>query len=112
MKSSATKNQRKLPWWVELLFVQIGLPDKWLSYLLKSKNNLKTMLNNNKKTIYYSIYIISALILLIPVMKEASYKNICIKDTKDYLKIYGNNQSDKINKNRAVNYCNGGELIN
>ena len=30
-------NDKSLPWWVELLFVQIGLPDKWLIKILKSK---------------------------------------------------------------------------
>ena len=37
MKSKADKTQAKLPWWVELLFVQIGLPDSWLSKYLKKK---------------------------------------------------------------------------
>ena len=37
MKSNSDKNQTKLPWWVELLFVQIGLPDSWLSKYLKKK---------------------------------------------------------------------------
>ncbi len=40
MKSNSDKNQTNLPWWVELLFVQIGLPDSWLSkYLKKEKTS-------------------------------------------------------------------------
>ena len=38
LKSSLKKNNKKekpLPWWVELLFVQIGLPDKLLIKILK-----------------------------------------------------------------------------
>ena len=31
------KKEKSLPLWVELLFVQIGLPDKWLIKVLKSK---------------------------------------------------------------------------
>ena len=31
------KNSKDLPWWVELLFVQIGLPDKLLIKILKTK---------------------------------------------------------------------------
>ena len=31
------KNSKDLPWWVELLFVQIGLPDKFLIKILKTK---------------------------------------------------------------------------
>ena len=40
LKASTDSNNKKdksLPWWVELLFVQIGLPDKWLIKVLKSK---------------------------------------------------------------------------
>ena len=39
LKASSNSNNKKeksLPWWVELLFVQIGLPDKWLIKILKS----------------------------------------------------------------------------
>ena len=31
------KKDKDLPWWVELLFVQIGLPDKLLIKVLKAK---------------------------------------------------------------------------
>ena len=31
------KKDKNLPWWVELLFVQIGLPDKLLIRILKAK---------------------------------------------------------------------------
>ncbi len=34
------KKDKDLPWWVELLFVQIGLPDKLLIKLLKAKKNI------------------------------------------------------------------------
>ena len=44
-EKSQKKKDKDLPWWVELLFVQIGLPDKLLIKILK------TMLN-------YSIYLI------------------------------------------------------
>ena len=34
---SKKKIDKDLPWWVELLFVQIGLPDKLLLKILKTK---------------------------------------------------------------------------
>ena len=34
------KTDKNLPWWVELLFVQIGLPDKLLIKILKAKKNI------------------------------------------------------------------------
>ena len=35
------KKDKDLPWWVELLFVQIGLPDKLLIKILKAKKTSK-----------------------------------------------------------------------
>ena len=34
---SNKKENKKLPWWVELLFMQIGLPEKLLPKILKAK---------------------------------------------------------------------------
>ena len=36
-KTSKNKKDKYLPWWVELLFVQIGLPDRLLIKILKTK---------------------------------------------------------------------------
>ena len=38
---SKKNKDRALPWWVELLFVQLGLPDKYLIKILKPKRRLK-----------------------------------------------------------------------
>ena len=54
MKSNSDKNQTKLPWWVELLFVQIGLPDSWLSKYLKKRKQAVNFFDENKK--YYSYF--------------------------------------------------------
>ena len=42
------KKDKDLPWWVELLFVQIGLPDKLLIKILKALgvNNIKLLTNS------------------------------------------------------------------
>jgi len=42
------KKDKNLPWWVELLFVQIGLPDSLLIKILKSKKN--SVCGNQLKT--------------------------------------------------------------
>ena len=42
------KKDKDLPWWVELLFVQIGLPDKFLIKILKTKKNAKELINKDK----------------------------------------------------------------
>jgi len=35
------KKDKNLPWWVEFLFVQIGLPDKLLIKILNAKKKSK-----------------------------------------------------------------------
>ena len=42
------KKDKNLPWWVELLFVQIGLPDKLLIKILKAKKRSKEFIKNDK----------------------------------------------------------------
>jgi len=40
-ENSKKKKDKDLPWWVELLFVQIGLPDKLLIKILKANKTSK-----------------------------------------------------------------------
>ena len=40
------KKDKDLPWWVELLFVQIGLPDKLLIKILKAQKTSKEFIKN------------------------------------------------------------------
>ena len=40
------KKDNNLPWWVELLFVQVGLPDNLLIKILKIKKKAKEFINN------------------------------------------------------------------
>ena len=46
---SKKKKDKDLPWWVELLFVQIGLPDKLLIKILKAKKTSKEFIKNKNK---------------------------------------------------------------
>ena len=41
LENSNKKKNKDLPWWIELLFVQIGLPDKFLIKILKAKKTSK-----------------------------------------------------------------------
>ena len=45
-ENSKKKKDKDLPWWVELLFVQIGLPDKLLIKILKAKKTSKEFIKN------------------------------------------------------------------
>ena len=112
MKSNSDKNQSKLPWWVELLFVQIGLPDSWLSKYLKKRKEAAHFINENKKYIIYSAILISGFLYIYPIVRYTSSSSSCIDKTTKYLK------SNKVNSSKvemdinaiAVGYCHGGSL--
>ena len=112
MKSNSDKNQTKLPWWVELLFVQIGLPDSWLSKFLKQKRETYNFISENKKYIFYCALLISGIIYIYPIVRYTSSSASCIEKTTKYLK--SNNMNDAKNmmdlNSLAVGYCHGGSL--
>ena len=112
MKSNSDKNQTKLPWWVELLFVQIGLPDSWLSKYLKGKKQTYNFINANKKNIFYCILLIAGILYIYPIVRYTSSSSSCIDKTTKYLKSNNlNNSNNEIDLNSmAVGYCHGGSL--
>tara|TARA_Y100001968_G_scaffold111724_1_gene101211 strand:- start:28 stop:426 length:399 start_codon:yes stop_codon:yes gene_type:complete len=112
MKSNSEKNQTKLPWWVELLFVQIGLPDSWLSKFLKKKKETANFVKDNKKYIAYSALLISGILYIYPIVRYTSSSASCIDKTIKYLKINNINktQSELDINSLAVGYCHGGSL--
>ena len=112
MKSNSDKNQTKLPWWVELLFVQIGLPDSWLSKYLKKKKQTYNFIIENKKYIFYFTLLIAGLFYIYPIVRYTSSSTSCIDKTTKYLKSNKINSADSemdINS-IAVGYCHGGTL--
>tara|TARA_Y100001968_G_scaffold289898_1_gene293252 strand:+ start:126 stop:482 length:357 start_codon:yes stop_codon:yes gene_type:complete len=111
-KSTKKKVSPPLPWWVEVLFVQIGLPDKWLRYFLKSRKQLITSLSKNQGSIKYTLVLLIALIYTNPIIKQSSYQNNCITDTKQNINS-GKLRLDPKYKDMAnafaYRYCNGGD---
>ncbi len=112
MKSKSDKNQSKLPWWVELLFVQIGLPDSWLSKYLKKKKEAASFIDENKKNIVYTAIIIAGILYIYPIVRYTSSSASCIDKTTKYLKSNNTNiLQNAIDINSlAVGYCHGGSL--
>jgi len=107
------KKDKELPWWVELLFVQIGLPDKLLIKILKAKKNSKQLINSDKKSIITFLFIVIAFAYFYPVIKHAKNKLDCEAIAKNY--IIKNKNTIGI-KNREIkmlstNFCYGGEEI-
>ena len=112
MKSNSDKKQSQLPWWVELLFVQIGLPDSWLTIYLKKRKQTYNLIIENKKNIFYSALLIAGVLYIYPIVRYTSSSASCIEKTKTYLKA---NNLDKVKtemdlNSLAVGYCHGGSL--
>ena len=111
--NSKKKKDKDLPWWVELLFVQIGLPDKLLIKILQGKKKSKELIKSDKKSIITFLFIIISLAYLYPVIKHAKNKLDCEAIAKNYIiknkNIIGiNNREIKM---ISTNFCYGGEEI-
>jgi len=116
LKNSAKSNTQKdksLPWWVELLFVQIGLPDKFLITILKSNKKLKDFIKNDKKSIVTFLFFLTVFAYFYPVVRQSKNKLECQTIAKDY--ISENKDLIKITRRElrmlSTNFCNGGEEI-
>ena len=112
-ENSKKKNNKDLPWWIELLFVQIGLPDKLLIKILKAKKTSKEFIKNEKKSMIIFLFAITTLAYFYPVIKHAKNKLDCEMIAKNYIiknkNIIGiNNREIKM---ISTNFCYGGEEI-
>ena len=115
-KMNTSKNSRKnkdLPWWVELFFVQLGLPDVFLIKVLKAKKKSNELIKNEKKSLITFLFLITTLLYFYPVTKHAKNKLDCEKNAKNY--IIKNKNIKQINnrelKMLSTNFCYGGEEI-
>ena len=107
------KKDKDLPWWVELLFVQIGLPDKLLIKILSAKKSSKEFIKKDKKYLITFLFVITTLAYFYPVIKHAKNKLDCEGIAKNY--IIKNKNTVGINnreiKMLSTNFCYGGEEI-
>ena len=104
---------KDLPWWVELLFVQIGLPDKILIKILKTKKRANESIKNNKKSLIIFLIASAGFVYLYPVIKHSKNKLDCEAIAKNY--IINNKNIKGLNKRElkmlSTNFCYGGEEI-
>ena len=107
------KKDKELPWWVELLFVQIGFPDKFLIKILKAKKSCKEFIKNDKKSLIKFLFVIITFAYFYPVIKHANNKLDCEAIAKNY--IIKNKNTIGINNREikmiSTNFCYGGEEI-
>ena len=117
-KMNTSENQKKkkdkrLPWWVELLFVQVGLPDNLLIKILKTKKKAKELIKNDKKLLITFLFAITLMAYFYPVIKHSKNKLDCESIAKNYIiknkKIIGTNKREL--KMLSTNFCYGGEEI-
>ena len=110
---SSQVNQKKLPWWVELLFVQIGLPDKWLIKILKTKKSTVVFYKEKKKFIFLIFLFLFTLGYFQPVIKYSNSKLKCQKTALYFINEITGLKSENINRLQmlSVNFCNGGNEI-
>ena len=111
-KSNQT-NQKRLPWWVELLFVQIGLPDKWLIKILKTKKNAIDFYCKEKKMIFLIFLFLFTMGYFQPVIKYSNSKLKCQKTALNFINEITRTKSKNLKRVEmlTVNFCNGGNEI-
>tara|TARA_A100000164_G_scaffold182397_1_gene162097 strand:+ start:204 stop:641 length:438 start_codon:yes stop_codon:yes gene_type:complete len=112
-RDSNSYKEKTLPWWVELLFVQIGLPDKWLIKVLKINKKSIELLKNEKKFIVIILLILAGATYFFPVVKYSKTKLDCETIAKNYIK--ANKNLSKLDRKQlrmlSTNFCNGGNEI-
>ena len=112
-ENSRKKRNKDLPWWVELLFVQIGLPDKLLIKILNAKKKSKELIKEEKNTLITLLFVIISFLYFYPVIKHANNKLNCESEAKEY--IVKNKKIITLNKRElkmlSTNFCYGGEEI-
>ena len=112
-QTSRKKKDKDLPWWVEFLFVQIGLPDKLLIKILKAKRKSNEFIKKDKKPLILFLFVLSLLAYFYPVIRHAKNKLECESTAKNY--ITKNKNIVQINKKElkmlSTNFCYGGNEI-
>ena len=112
-RNSKKKQDKDLPWWVEILFVQIGLPDNLLIKILKAKKKSKELIKNDKKLLIIFLFVMTTFAYFYPVIKHAKNKLNCEEIAKNY--IIKNKNIKPINKKElrmlSTNFCYGGEEV-
>ena len=112
-ENSKKKKDKDLPWWVEFLFVQIGLPDKLLIKILKTNKKVKELIKSDKKSLITVLFVFATLSYFYPVVKNAKNNLDCEAIAKNYIiknkNIIGLNKREI--KMLSINFCYGGEEI-
>ena len=105
--SAHRNNKDSLPWWIELLFVQIGLPEKLLLNLLKINKSLQKTIKDNRDYSKLGFILLVLIFYSLPILNQAKNMNTCIRERSLILKNKGVDNNEIISS--SVHYCNGGD---
>ena len=111
--NSVQIKEKKLPWWVEFLFVQIGLPDKWLIYVLRTRKKTNEFLKNERKFLFLIFLFLFTIGYFQPVIEYSNTKIKCQIRAKNYIlnRLKTSKDDTETISMIAVNFCNGGKEI-
>ena len=111
--NSSQINQKRLPLWVEILFVQIGLPDKWLIKILKTRKNTIDFIQDKKKFMFLIFLFLFTLGYFQPVIRDSNSKLKCQKTAFKFINEMNLYKSENLQRLEmlTVNFCNGGNEI-
>ncbi len=104
-KSSNKRKEKKLPWWIELLFVQVGLPESLLVKYLNLEKKVKLHIEAKKDSYKVILLIGIIMIYFYPIIEESRQRNSCRNLTLEKL---NDKKPKSVAKAIAINYCNGG----
>ncbi|ABX08767.1 hypothetical protein [Prochlorococcus marinus] len=104
------KDSKRLPWWIELFFVQLGLPENLLLKILDLKKKSQSHFSKNIRIYKIIPILILAILYSKPIFKQANNNNLCVKKTIEFLD--RNDYETSNNIASAVHYCNGGNMTN
>tara|TARA_Y100001978_G_scaffold42292_1_gene37726 strand:+ start:149 stop:454 length:306 start_codon:yes stop_codon:yes gene_type:complete len=92
---------------------RLGLPDKWLIKILKTKKHTLDFYKEKKKFIIFIFLFLFSLGYFQPIIKDSSSRLKCQKTAYNYIKEFNRLKSEnfKIIEMLTVNYCNGGNEI-
>ncbi len=105
---SRKKAVKNLPWWVEILFVQIGLPDSWLRSILKARKKSKRLIQETPPSTLIIISIFISLAYIAPIVRHSTYHNRCVDDYKRYISRSTDDESIISANSISYRYCSGG----
>ena len=106
LKSKTTSNN--LPWWIELFFVQIGLPEALLVKVLSYRKKSLTHISENKRSYGKLLLAVLVVFYTYPLIRYSSYLNKCVNYTQ---KEVAKSMSDLNGKLQiAVRICNGSNI--